>query len=115
MVRRLGGTQTDDGAGVAVLMRYTLRLLTLQQFQRAAAIIFACELLRRRAVGGADDIPDLGNAPIGIGLWVGAAATPLSLQEALNRSPGDPSTPQHPTTCPCCGSALRCRLPPRES
>src|SRR5690606_9320051 len=52
MLRRLRATKKDDGAGVAVLMRYTLRLLTVQQFQRAAAMIFACELLRRRGSGG---------------------------------------------------------------
>jgi len=36
--------------GIAVLMRYTLRLLTLQQFQRAAALMCACETIRRADV-----------------------------------------------------------------
>ena len=38
--------RSGDG-GVAVLMRYTLRLLTAQQFQRAAALVCAAEVLRR--------------------------------------------------------------------
>ena len=33
----------SNGAGVTILMRYTLRLLTIQQFQRAAILIMACE------------------------------------------------------------------------
>lgn len=115
ILRRLRATRKDDGAGVAVLMRYTLRLLTVQQFQRAAAMIFACELLRRRAAGGDTALPNLGEAPIGIGLWVGAGATPLTLHDALNKSPGDPSTPEQLTTCPCCQSKLDWRLSPRES
>ena len=115
MLRRLRGAKKDDGAGVAVLMRYTLRLLTVQQFQRAAAMIFACELLRRRAADKEAGLPDLGKTSIGIGLWVGAAATPLTLQDALDRSPGDPSTPEQLTTCPCCGSNLSWKLTPRES
>src|SRR3569623_1613688 len=36
--RRLSSVNPDDGAGVAVIMRYTLRLLTTQQFMRAAAM-----------------------------------------------------------------------------
>jgi len=115
MLRRLRATEEDNGAGVAVLMRYTLRLLTVQQFQRAAAMILACELLRRRAAGTKDGIPFLGETPIGIGLWVGAGATPLTLRDALNRAPGDPSTPEQLTSCPCCGSELEWKLTPRES
>ena len=56
--------------GLSVLMRYTLRLLTLDQLGRAAALICALELERRKA-------PErLGNWPFEIALWVGRAATP---------------------------------------
>ena len=115
MLRRLRGDDKDDGAGVAVLMRYTLRLLTIQQFQRAAAMICACELLRRRAEKSTDKIPKLGKKPIGIGLWVGAAATPLTLKDAVNRVEGDPSTPIQLTACPCCGSGLDWKITSKES
>lgn len=56
-------------AGVAVLMRYTLRLLTLDQLGRAATLICALELERHRNEA-------LGKWPFEIGLWVGSAATP---------------------------------------
>ncbi len=57
-------------AGVTVLMRYTLRLLTLDQLGRAATMICALELERQ------NDIERLGPWPFEIGLWVGQAATP---------------------------------------
>jgi len=115
ILRRLRATKQDDGAGVAVLLRYTLRLLTIQQFQRAAAMICACEFLRRRGEARVEGVPDLGTVPISIGLWVGAAATPLTLRDALNRPPGDPSAPEQLTTCPCCGTKLNWKLTQKES
>ena len=59
-----------DSAGVSVLMRYTLRLLTLDQLGRAATVICALELERQK------DESKLGSWAFEIGLWVGQAATP---------------------------------------
>ena len=59
-----------ESAGVTVLMRYTLRLLTLDQLGRATALICALELERER------DVERLGSHRFEIGLWVGSAATP---------------------------------------
>ena len=61
--------------GLAVLMRYTLRLLTLDQLGRAAALMCALELEREKAPN------DLGTWPFEIGLWVGRAATPNYMGE----------------------------------
>ena len=69
----------EAGGGTAVLMRYTLRLLTRQQFERAARIVCALELLRRRGTAR------IGDEPVSVGLWVGAAASPNTFQEAARQ------------------------------
>lgn len=93
-----------EGAGTAILMRYTLRLLTTQQFQRAASLICACEHLRRSG-----RFP-LGDTPISIGLWVGGAVTPNRQQEAvavLNRLYHSPGENQFVVlACPWCGAEM---------
>lgn len=109
-IRRLQGRigDYDGSAGVAVLMRYTLRLLTLQQFQRAAALICACEELRR------GDPAKWGEEPFRIGLWVGQASTPNTTAESeatvreIRNSGGytSGSTPHQLTTCPYCGREI---------
>jgi len=75
-----GSDARDGGEGVAVLMRYTLRLLTAQQFQRAAALVCACEFIRRGR-WAADD-RRWGETPFRIGLWVGQAASPNNYDDA---------------------------------
>lgn len=94
---RTGG----NGAGVAALMRYTLRLLTIQQFERAARVILACEYLRRDA----SRVPDsgLGDTAMSIGLWVGADATPNDIATARS-SPDEARKARQLTRCPACQS-----------
>lgn len=62
--------------GTTVLMRYTLRLLTAQQLQRAASLICALENIR---CANADD---LGKNRFTIGAWLGSASTPNDYSSA---------------------------------
>jgi hypothetical protein len=99
-IERLAGSSP----GVTVLMRYTLRLLTAQQFQRAAALVLALEVLRQDHELGAD----LGEAPISIGLWVGQSLSPNSRSDAtsaLRRLQDNryASNPFQVLQCPWCG------------
>lgn len=74
--RRLSGQGSPQGGlGVGVLLRYTLRLLTLDQLQRAAQLICAMELLRRAAPEA------LGAARFTVGVWVGRRATANRLED----------------------------------
>jgi hypothetical protein len=89
--------------GVDVLMRYTLRLLTAQQFQRAATLFCAMEHLRRK------DPETLGKRAFRIGLWVGGSASPnrrgeaLEKLRALQRDP-EAENPYVLLRCPWCAS-----------
>lgn len=74
VLRRLRNPSIGS-AGLSVLMRYTLRLLTLDQLGRASTLICALELERQ------NDVEKLGEWPFEIGLWVGQAATPNRMGE----------------------------------
>jgi hypothetical protein len=74
LFRRLHNKNDD---GTTILMRYTLRLLTAQQYERASAMICACETIRR------EDPSLFGDSRITIGLWVGGTTTPNKIQEAV--------------------------------
>ena len=115
-IRRLQGSVAGyDGrsGGVAVLMRYTLRLLTAQQFQRAAALICACEQLRRQALAAGDE--RWGEVPFRLGMWVGSNVTPntnvdagFAIEDARGqgRRRGGRASPIQLVACPWCGSRL---------
>ena len=114
VLRRLRNPGQDglQGAGVSVIMRYTLRLLTLDQLARASGLVCALELER------AADIARYGNWPFEIGLWVGKAATPNFMgRKGDNRSdsaraktrqykadPGSKPSPVPLESCPWCGA-----------
>ncbi|MDX6739038.1 DISARM system helicase DrmA [Actinocorallia sp. A-T 12471] len=109
--RRQGRLETPDGplnggSGVAVLMRYTLRLLTAQQFQRAAALVCAAELARLAS-------PEVwGDEPFRIGLWVGTDVSPKNYGEAetqlekANDRSGHRVTVLQIQRCPWCGNKI---------
>ena len=113
-IRRLQGVvgtgedARDGGAGVAVLMRYTLRLLTAQQFQRAAALVCAAEKLRRDASKNAYN--PWGDEPFRIGLWVGSSVSPNwyegakeGVEAAKDRlGASQQGNPVQLVTCPWC-------------
>ena len=104
--------------GTSVIMRYTLRLLTAQQFERASRLIATLEFLRTQK----EFAPFLKDEPISIGLWVGQASTPNKIKdakkllddkygmeaEALKGKDGDPSKKNEfqISSCPWCGTKV---------
>lgn len=102
----------DKGAGVAVLMRYTLRLLNKQQFERACILICACDLIRR------NEPKKYGNNRISNGIWMGSSMTPNREENQIadyrdyinqinrNRQPDSYKTSPPILSCPACGNRL---------
>lgn len=104
--RRLSGGRSEIN-GVTVIMRYTLRLLTLQQFERATALVCACEFMRKKY-----NIP---GGEISIGLWIGSGMTPNHIEKAketLDKLKADSTAqiyeanPMQVVKCPWCGAEI---------
>lgn len=109
--RRIKGKENynwDFYGGTAVLMRYTLRLLTTQQYERASSLICACDLIRR------ENLSTLGSESITIGLWVGGSNTPNdnpTARSQFNNLTSLVQTVPAPYNfivlkCPCCGAQI---------
>lgn len=106
--RRLSN-KAEASKGTSILMRYTLRLLTSQQFERASRLILALEFLRRNFE------TQLHKEKVSIGLWVGEGASPNQIQDANkivedatgNFEKADQFTSRlQLTACPWCGTKL---------
>ena len=100
--RRL--TQGVKGGGTAVVKRYTLRLLTSQQFQRAGSLICALEMLRRQD-------STLGGEMFSLGLWAGQDSTPNDFNSAYEkfrvaREDNEPENCFQLQSCPWCGTQI---------
>lgn len=106
LLRRLRGqARPDKGLGVAVLLRYTLRLLTLDQLGRASTLICGLEMLRQK------EAKRLGDVRFSIGLWVGRSATANTLEQVAkqiteykNDNSQRAQSPFPLATCPWCGA-----------
>ncbi|HIA03084.1 MAG TPA: helicase, partial [Myxococcales bacterium] len=101
----------EQGQGTCVLSRYTLRLLTSQQFERTATLVCALERMRRLG-----SIP--GNDIIDIGLWIGGGehSSPNTHKQAFEAY-GKMLEETRPVNrfmlveCPWCGCAI---IPSRQ-
>lgn len=102
-----------EAGGTNIIMRYTLRLLTAQQFTRAATLICACEHIRMEY----ENMPDksLGSEKITIGLWIGNDHTPnrtkgkdgaIELLTKLKENNSEARNPFQLLKCPWCGTKL---------
>ncbi|MEX2410729.1 MAG: helicase-related protein [Candidatus Paceibacterota bacterium] len=116
--RRLLGAKELNEEGTTILMRYTLRLLTTQQYERAASLICACEYIRLEEEKKGNF--NLGDEAISIGLWVGGTSTP-NANKTIGKSTGAltqfnelndyKSFKQAPYNfvvmkCPCCSAQI---------
>lgn len=102
LYRRIQNREDD---GTVVIMRYTLRLLTAQQFVRAATLICVLEDIRKH------NAVLLGERKISIGIWVGSATTPNTQAAAFQVYQNLQKNRYSPnkfllTRCPWCGAEM---------
>lgn len=120
---RYGLIDEKTGAGVSIISRYTLRLLTVQQFRRTLRMVTAAEYLRVHESYGkvgwrnSDDISEdwiYGTVRFSVGMWVGGSVTPLHLNKengAIDILKSSEKTdgygnPAQIMKCPVCGAWL---------
>ena len=95
LLRRMRALE-GGGRTTSVMMRYTLRTLTNQQFQRACKLMIALENVRKSN-------PSLGNDRFTIGLWVGQSGSPNKVSASRDDKNRDAQVLE---ACPCCEGDL---------
>ncbi|ALT68977.1 DISARM system helicase DrmA [Methanobrevibacter millerae] len=118
--------KNETGAGTSIISRYTLRLLTVQQFRRTLKMITAAEFLRThcsdKGIGWRPNYSEIigdwiyGSTRFSTGLWVGGGVSPIHLLKkggAMDllkgndvRLPYTVGEPAQILKCPVCGSWL---------
>jgi hypothetical protein len=96
----------EAGAGTAVITRYTLRLLTSQQFERSATFICVLEMMRKN-----EKLKLLGKDSFSLGYWAGQTMTPNKYIEAYEkygdmRGEENPKNPFVLQKCPLCATQI---------
>ena len=93
-----------DDPGTQVFIRYTLRLLTTQQFERATSLVLASDYIRRESKFCHKD-----SKSFSIGLWIGQYSSPNTRKKAMELLENEEiqtGDPRQITECPCCKSEL---------
>ena len=120
----LSSSTPSSGAGIAAITRYTLRLLTIQQFRRTLSIVTASEFLRVSKSGDTGQVgwrPESfpnkddfiwGTSQFSAGLWIGGSVTPNHLVDTQkdigaitileNKNSRTTKDPAQILECPCC-------------
>ncbi|ADP84925.1 helicase-related protein [Pseudofrankia inefficax] len=99
--------------GTDTVMRYTLRLLTTQQFLRAAALMCVLDDIRSK------NETEFGAAKFGIGIWLGGDSTPNTWRQAVDAL-RDLARNVHTQNkflllrCPWCGTEMGPKPKPRS-
>ena len=97
--------KNKNDSGTTVIMRYTLRLLTAQQYERASSLICAIEKIR------SENEAELGTKRISIGLWVGESLTANNTANVVKRIQEIRRGSRHENVsvmlkCPWCGASM---------
>ena len=102
----IGVRKSSTSGTTKIFMRYTYRLLTVQQLTRAASLICALEIIREK------NADRYGSVEVRIGCWLGGKTTPNTRKQAVSRYKAAKRLPDKKkaefvlTKCPWCGARL---------
>ena len=102
--RKLKNGGLDSKDHLVMFTRYTLRALTVDQFNRLATMVICAEVIRKKVLGLTAETQAIN--PFSIGLWVGSASTPNFIKSTVGNN-ADLRWTNIFNKCPCCGSGMK--------